>query len=71
MSASMTPGTCGASSVHRRIVIELRNSAAGLVVEMPLIEARPRAGPRYRSIVAALIACNSAWADLFQRLCRT
>lgn len=60
VSASITSGASGASSAQVRIVIELRSSGDGFVVEMPLIRIRSRAGLRYRSTVAALIASNSA-----------
>ncbi len=62
VSASITPGASGASSAQVRILIEFRSSGDGLVVEKPLIRIRSRAGLRYRSTVAALIACNSARA---------
>ena len=60
VSASMTPGVAGASSAQVRTVIELRSSANSFVVDMPLIAILSRAGFRYRSTVAALIACSSA-----------
>ncbi len=57
VSASITPGLSGASSVQVRIVIELRSSGDGFVVETPLTRILSRAGLRYcRSTVAALIA---------------
>jgi hypothetical protein len=60
VSASITPGRSGVSSAQVRMLIELRSSADGFVVEMPLIRIRSRAGFKYRSTVAALIASSSA-----------
>lgn len=62
VSASITPGLSGASSVQVRILIEFRSSGDGFVVEMPLIRILFRAGRRYRSTVAALIARSSSRA---------
>ncbi len=60
VSASITPGVFGVSSAQVRTAIELRSSGDGFVVEMPLIRIRSRAGFKYRSTVAALIAASSA-----------
>ena len=60
VSASITPAAWGASSAQVRMAIELRSSGDGFVVEMPLIRIRSRAGFRYRSTVASLIAASSA-----------
>ncbi len=46
VSASITPGASGASSAQVRIVIELRSSGDGFVVEMPLMRILSRAGLR-------------------------
>ena len=46
VSASITPGVLGASSAQVRMVIELRSSGDGLVVEIPLIAILSRAGFR-------------------------
>ena len=60
VSASITPGRSGVSSAQVRMLIELRSSADGFVVEMPLI--RIRSGPASATgpTVAALIASSSA-----------
>ena len=49
VSASITPGRSGVSLAQVRMLIELRSSADGFVVEMPLIRIRSRAGFKYRS----------------------
>jgi hypothetical protein len=47
VSASITPGFSGASSAQARMAIELRSSAEGVVVAMPLIRIASRAGFKY------------------------
>ncbi|WP_238159376.1 MULTISPECIES: hypothetical protein [Mycobacterium] len=46
VSASITPGRSGFSSEQVRVVIELRSSGEGFVVEMPLMRIVSRAGLR-------------------------
>jgi hypothetical protein len=59
VSASIAPGRPSRSSATVRILIEFRSCGDALVVEMPLRRIRSRAGRRYRSTVAALIAASS------------
>src|SRR5680860_1632966 len=63
VSASITPGVVAVSSPTLLNPIELRSNGDSLVVLMPRSCIDLRAGARYRSIVAALIACNSVTAS--------
>lgn len=60
VSPSKNPGSASTSSPALRIVIEDLSNGEGFVVEIPLIWSVSRAGLRYRSIDAALIASSSA-----------
>lgn len=59
VSASIAPDWSSRSSATVRILMEVRSRGDALVVEMPLRRVRSRAGRRYRSTVAALMAPSS------------
>ncbi|MFC7752051.1 hypothetical protein [Tsukamurella soli] len=59
VSPSKNPGSFSTSSPAFRTVIEFRSSGEGVVADNPCSGSFARAGARYRSIVAALIASSS------------